>query len=648
MIPIPYSLVLGGVGGDSHSVGLFLLRNYLRSSGYNVHFLGIQNSLEEFFQFAPFANAVLISTLDGHAKHYLSEFQSLLRKYPASGVRWYLGGNLDFHSDIEKTEEYFRSLGFHLVFPKFKSVKGLDEIIFEDLQSSHSRAKSFHLIPQTRQLIESPIVEGKMNLDGFYRQRRTVLDQWPTGKAAVSLSESAEFLTKNGPLFSEVLLSAKRSGQLLLQPRCGVALSEDQYSIFKKFENAGIQVASYQVDSLTRNMRYPEVQLQIQNSSRQGTSSLNGFPIVNHGVETLRQIRSRLRIPLQARHSTRDPRLLAEISYAGGVSSFEGGAICYNLPYYKNYPLSESLERWAYVDRLTALYRDDYGIHLNREFFGTLTATLIPPCLAITVGILEALLAAEQGVRNMSLGYAEQGNRSQDIAAIRCILPLADKYLRLLGYSQVELTSVFHQYMAAFPSDLTLARELIFQSAVTAYLSGATRVMTKTGVEAIGVPSVQQNLDALAWIKLASQAAELELVQEDEILLEMKMIEKEVNCLTIGVLELGAGSVQKGILKAFEKGWLDIPFSPSVFNQGKVITLRDGGGAVRLFDSGELPLSLEIKQWHAERLARRRAYSSRQGMSFLLEDDVQKIAEGRYGVWPLDQNKGNEFKKQVA
>lgn len=53
---------------------------------------------------------------------------------------------------------------------------------------------------------------------------------------------------------------------------------------------------------------------------------------------------------MQVRHSTSDPRLLAEISYAGGATSFEGGAVCYNMPYYKDYPLDESLNCWRYVD----------------------------------------------------------------------------------------------------------------------------------------------------------------------------------------------------------------------------------------------------------------------------------------------------------
>ena len=630
-----YSLALGGIGGDSHSVGLFILRNALRSSGFKVHFMGIQNTLEDFFQVAPFVNAVLISTLDGHAKHYLENFPHLMKRFKPEGVRWYLGGNLDLHARVDETCQYFTELGFHQVFPKFRTVSGLDELIMKDLIQSGSSQKR-PAMSEVKGLTQSlsNVGAGKLNESSFLRQRKDVLNQWSTGKAASSLKENAEFLSKS-PSFSEVLFHANLKHGLLLQPRSGVALSHIQSHYFNKFQNAGIQVASYQVDSLTRNNRYREAQAEIMNSERQGTSSLNGFPVVNHGVQILRQIQTQLKIPLQIRHSTRDPRLLAEISYAGGASSYEGGCICYNLPYYKDYSLTESLERWAYVDRLTGLYYEKYGIRLNREFFGTLIATLIPPSLAIVVNLVEMLLAAEQGVVDMSLGYAEQGNRSQDIAAIRCLLPLARKYLGTFGYSKITLSTVFHQYMAAFPADLELARELIFQSGVTAFLSGATRAMTKTMVEASRVPSLQDNLDAILLIQSAKEFSRGVQVNEFQIQEEMQMIIKEVDELMESLLELGKGSLQQGLILGFQRGILDIPFSPSLYNASKVITLRDHHGAVRYFDFGQLPFSAEVKAWHQEKLSERRVKGYFQAVHQLLEEDIRFIAEGKHSSWPL-------------
>ena len=65
---------------------------------------------------------------------------------------------------------------------------------------------------------------------------------------------------------------------------------------------------------------------------------LNGFPAVNHGVSGCRESRGSVNVPVQVRHGTPDARLLTEIAYAGGFTSYEGGGISYNLPYCKKRP----------------------------------------------------------------------------------------------------------------------------------------------------------------------------------------------------------------------------------------------------------------------------------------------------------------------
>lgn len=62
---------------------------------------------------------------------------------------------------------------------------------------------------------------------------------------------------------------------------------------------------------------------------------LNGFPAVNHGVSGCRRVVESVNVPVQVRHGTPDARLLTEIAYAGGFTSYEGGGISYNLPYCK-------------------------------------------------------------------------------------------------------------------------------------------------------------------------------------------------------------------------------------------------------------------------------------------------------------------------
>ena len=93
---------LSGLGGDSHSVGLTILRQSLSANGYQVRYLGTQNTIADFFQMASLTNLVMISSMDGHARYYLREFPALKRKFNTNGTIWYLGGNLAVSDGSER------------------------------------------------------------------------------------------------------------------------------------------------------------------------------------------------------------------------------------------------------------------------------------------------------------------------------------------------------------------------------------------------------------------------------------------------------------------------------------------------------------------------------------------------------------------
>jgi methylaspartate mutase epsilon subunit len=635
-----HSILLGGVGGDSHSVGLTILRHALIANGYAVHFLGTQNSVEEVVQLAPLFNVVMISSMDGHTRHYLRRFPELVRKYQVSGPLWYLGGNLTI-GDALGYEQLFREMGFDRVFVKFADLRQVLSVLQADLHQREPVPISPALLAaRGARSVAGPVTvrDERMEPDEFERARREVLEQWKTGHAARSLEANAEFLARQ-PSFAEVQRQRNEGARpMLIQPRSGVGGVPEQLRLFQAFRAAGVPVLSYQVDSLTRNNNYTGVDEALRESRATGVNTLNGFPVVNHGVPALRRIVHAVKTPLQVRHSTRDPRLLAEISYAGGVTSFEGGPICYNIPYYKDYPLDQSIKAWQYVDYLTGQYHQRFGIVLDREYFGTLTATLIPPCLAIAVGILQTLLAVEQGVRCVSLGYAEVGNRAQDVAAIRMLGTLATEVLENLGHTGVQVNTVFHQYMAAFPNDPQRSEELIYNSAVTAGLSGATRVMIKTPVEAFRIPTMEDNLRAVSLVRAGIEASANVVVDEAAVQHEAALIRREVWAIVEGVIQAGRGSVASGIVAAFREGLLDIPFSPSIHNRGEVVTARDMNGAVRFLAIGRLPLDRETAEFHRDRMSERRhaAGGVAEGQRFtLVEHDVLQIARGEYAGWPL-------------
>jgi methylaspartate mutase E subunit len=632
-----HAILLGGIGGDSHSVGLSILRQSLLMNGYKVHYLGTQNRLEDFVQLAGLANVVMISSMDGHSRYYLREFPKLLRERSFAQTLWYLGGNLDIGNG-SGYEKYFLEMGFDHVFVKFVDIGTVLQTLERDLKDVTPMPECSSLIGElqpSRTCLPAPVTDYALEPEIFERSRREVLESWKTGQHAKDLSANAEFLGRQ-PSFAaaQALVNAGRA-PALIQPRSGVPLADQQLALFKAFKHAGVRVLSYQVDSLTRNNNYAGVEEALREN---GNMTINGFPVVNHGVRCLQRIVSEVGVPLQTRHSTRDPRLLAEISYAGGVTSFEGGAICYNIPYYKDYPLDESIKAWQYVDRLTSLYHERFGIRLDREFFGTLTATLIPPCLAIVVNILEAILAIRQGVRCVSLGYAEQGHRVQDVAAMRMLRCLAEEIIGRLGYRDVQVNTVFQQYMAAFPESQTRAEELIHESAITAALSGATRMIVKTPAEASGIPVLADNLRGLSLAMRGAAVAAHTTIDETRVAEECALIRREVEAIFESVLLCGCGSVAEGIVEAFRRGLLDIPFSPSIYNRGAVMTARDRDGAVRFLSHGNLQLGRELQEFHRHKMdERRRAerLSSEQQDYVLVEQDVLQIPRCLYERWPL-------------
>jgi len=636
-----HRVLLGGIGGDAHTVGLSILRQALRASGYAVEFLGPQNELTDFFDAASLSDVVMLSSLDGHARHYLRAFPELARGRGLGGALWYLGGNLSIDDGIG-VEGLFRAMGFHRVFPKFTDIREVLATLERDLVGRPVR----YALPvadrprSAASRIPHPVSDEPMPERTFLRLRAEVLDHWKTGVGARSLEDNARFLSSSP---SVPALQARRNAGatgVLVQPRSGVSLVDDQIRLFAAFKAAGANVLSYQIDSLTRNNRYDEVELALRETRRTGAGALNGFPVVNHGVPALRRILCEVDIPLQTRHSTRDARLLAEISYAGGVTAYEGGAVCYNLPYYKDYPLDEAIFTWQYVDRLTGLYYERYGIVLDREFFGTLTAALIPPCIAIAVNIIQSILAVKQGVRSLSLGYAEQGNRCQDIAAIRMLGVLVRESLDNLGYMNVQVNTVFHQYMAAFPRAPERARQLIRNSAATAGLAGTTRMLTKTAVEAIKIPTLADNVDGLALVALGLHDAAETYVNEAAIADECALIRREVGAILEATILVGGGDLATGVVRAFESGVLDVPFSGSVYNRGLAVTGRDVRGAVRFLDIGALPFDRDVREFHAACADERRraeGHRSRAEDYLIVERDVMQIAREEYDRWPLHE-----------
>ena len=464
----------------------------------------------------------------------------------------------------------------------------------------------------------------------FDQLRREVLAQWPTGKD-VNLEEAVAYhkAMPASRLFSQKLVDAKKAGKTLVQPRAGVPVIEEHIKLLQYLQDNGeADLLPTTIDSYTRQNRYAEAENGISESIRLGRAMLNGFPAVNHGVAGCRRVVESVNTPVQVRHGTPDARLLAEVALAGGFTSYEGGGISYNLPYCKNIPMERTIRDWQYVDRLTGLY-EAMGVSINREPYGPLTGTLVPPCISHAAAIIEALLAAEQGVKNITVGYGQCGNLVQDIAAIRTLEELTDEYLHKYGYNDVVVTTVLHQWMGGFPADEAKAFGVISSGSLIAALSKATKVIVKTPHEAVGIPTMEANAQGLRCTKqvvnmLADQTfTDVRLEDEKEI------IRRETRAIVDKCFELGNGDIAVGVCRGVEAGVLDVPFAPCRANAGLMLPCRDNDGAVRILNPGHLPFDQELKDFHASKINERAAAEKRKASFQMVIDDVYAIGKGR-------------------
>ena len=449
-------------------------------------------------------------------------------------------------------------------------------------------------------------IQNKKIPEGQFMQlRQEVLAQWPTGRE-VNLEEAFAFhkAMPKEKIFSQKLIAAKAERKTLVQPRAGVPVIAEHVKLLQYLQDQGeADLLPTTIDSYTRQNRYQEAENGIRESMRLGRAMLNGFPAVNHGVTGCRHVVSSVDVPVQVRHGTPDARLLTEISYAGGFTSYEGGGISYNLPYCKNVPLEKTIVDWQYVDRLTGLYEEN-GVSINREPYGPLTGTLVPPCVSHAVAIIEALLAAEQGVKNITVGYGQCGNLVQDVAAIGTLQELTETYLKKYGYGDVVVTTVLHQWMGGFPADEAKAFGVI--------ALGST-------INAAGLRCTKQVVNMLAD----------QSIRNVELEIEKGIIRHETRLIVDKCFELGDGDIALGVCRGVKAGVVDVPFAPCRYNAGQMLPARDNEGAVRMINIGNLPFDKELRDFHAAKMAQRAKAEKRKVSFQMVIDDVYAIGKGR-------------------
>ena len=426
-------------------------------------------------------------------------------------------------------------------------------------------------------------------LTGIERTRRQVLSH-PLARG-ISPDEVKDFLAKVPRNRFPRVAYDQRGAAPCIQPRGGVPLFEAQQRLTRQLSAAGADFIPLTIDSCTRHNEYETATQLLRRSEEEGKDYLNGYPLVSHGHELTRELYTDIAKPISLRHGTPDARLLAEVAMASGIAEIEGGGICYCLPYSEGFPLDRCLLYWQYVDRVCALNSTpEYPIH--RESFGPLSATLVPPAIAVAVQIIEALLAAEQGVKSFAVSFGQTGSLIQDIATAKVLRELTAHYLREFGFEDVRSYLVYHQWMGQFPHQREKAAALIAGSGLIASVIAADKVVVKTVDEALGVPRPDVNAEAVDVVRymldIFACAAPMSspLIEQ-----EAALIESEVRSILGAIFNLSGDAFWESVFRAFQMGYLDVPFSPHADNANKLVSMRDANRSIRIAERGKVPIS---------------------------------------------------------
>jgi methylaspartate mutase sigma subunit len=135
MSSTPPAVVVGTIGSDAHVVGVTLIEHALREAGFEVTNLGAQTAQSEFVAAAnrEDADAVLVSSLDGHARQNCEGLHELLRAADLNPTT-YVGGNLSVgQSEFADVRQEFCRLGFDRVFGPEAGFEAVVEALRSDL-----------------------------------------------------------------------------------------------------------------------------------------------------------------------------------------------------------------------------------------------------------------------------------------------------------------------------------------------------------------------------------------------------------------------------------------------------------------------------------------------------------------------------------
>ncbi|MFJ2645505.1 methylaspartate mutase [Streptomyces sp. NPDC087420] len=390
------------------------------------------------------------------------------------------------------------------------------------------------------------------------------------------------------PSFGRFVAESQARGTLVVQPRMGFSDPALMRAglLATKAAADGV-VGTMTIDSYTRVNDEPSAVRALN-----GGVPLNGFPLTSYSPHTSHWVLDGVRdagFPVQIRHGSARPQRIVAALARLGLDATEGGPVSYCLPYGRT-PLLDSVRNWQETcDFLAGLRGAGAEPHLE-TFGGCMLGQLCPPGLLVAISALEALFFHRAGLRSISLSYAQQTSPAQDRDAVHALRRLAGELL-----PDTDWHIVLYTYMGLYPQTRRGSLDLLERSAELAVETGAARLIVKTTAEAHRIPTVAENVEAL---RVASRAAARHRTGNGTRRVSGpapgadpadNAVYAEARALVDAVLHLD-GDLGQALLKAFARGYLDVPYCLHPDNAGRSRSHIDASGRLAWSEIGAMPI----------------------------------------------------------
>jgi methylaspartate mutase epsilon subunit len=332
----------------------------------------------------------------------------------------------------------------------------------------------------------------------------------------------------------------------------------------------------------------------------------------------------------------------SEIAIASGLTTYECGLefITWGA-YSKRMTIHELVQKWQNDTRVAGWYADR-GVILCSDLHGWLPGAPYPLSVNIVTMILQALTAAEQGLKSVYPLVHCMGNMAQDMAWIRLSPKLIREYLDNFGYKDCMIPGCCPAQTPLFPVAMDMGGAFAYLNyiAMVGALGKCNAVDLRTIDEAAGVPTKDANAASYRsakWIFDVLREQQLN-VEIKEVETEEKITDMEVRAIMDKILDLGGGDIADGTIKAVESGVLDSPWSPNITVKDQVLGVRDARGACRYLEFGNLPFPKQIKEFHRQKIAEREKLEGKKADYHTAVRDLWSFSKGKIvGIPPYDK-----------